>query len=138
MQNLQDVQRLLNTGLCQKLGITIVSLSAHDATATMPVESNTQPHGLLHGGASIALAETLISLAGQVHAQALHGESAAAVGTSFSATHHAPARKGLVTAHVQAEHLGKRTATYIARIKDEDGTAIGTVLGSVKLLATPL
>ena len=79
--------------LLERMGIEILELSATRTTGTMPVEGNTQPYGLLHGGASAALAETLASYAAQVHA----GAGRAAVGIELNATHHRSARSGVVT-----------------------------------------
>jgi len=70
--------------LAGRMGITIVSASASRVVATMPVEGNTQPHGLLHGGASCVLAETIGSLGAFLHA----GPGRMVVGIEISATHH--------------------------------------------------
>ena len=119
--------------LCERMGMDVLSLTASEAHLSMPIAPNRQPHGLLHGGATIALAETAISLAAQLHAESLHGEGAAAVGTSFSATHHAPAREGFVHVTAHAQHLGRTHASYLAEIRHEDGTLVSTVLGSARL-----
>ena len=73
-----------------RMGITIISASAEQVVATMPVEGNTQPFGLLHGGASCVLAETIGSLGAFLHA----GPDRAVVGIEISATHHRGARDG--------------------------------------------
>src|SRR6478735_4668618 len=79
--------------LLERMGIEVTELSAQRAVGTMPVAGNTQPFGLLHGGASAVLAETLGSYAAQVHA----GPGRAAVGIELNATHHRAARSGSVT-----------------------------------------
>lgn len=108
--------------LLEKLGITLTELSAERAVGTMPVEGNTQPYGLLHGGATAALAETLGSYAAQVHA----GPGRAAVGIELSATHHRSARAGLVTGTATALHLGSTLASYQVVVEDVDGRRICT------------
>lgn len=108
--------------LIERLGIEMIELSAGRAVGTMPVEGNTQPYGLLHGGASAALAETLGSYAAQVHA----GPGRAAVGIEINATHHRSARSGLVTGTATAIHLGGRLATYQVVVEDEGGRLLCT------------
>src|SRR4051812_21609366 len=82
--------------LADRLGITLVEVSIERIVATMPVEGNTQPYGLLHGGASVALAETIGSVGAAMHAMQKSG--GIAVGVDISATHHRAVRAGLVTA----------------------------------------
>ncbi|GCE75930.1 PaaI family thioesterase [Cellulomonas biazotea] len=108
--------------LLERMGIEVVELSAGRAVGTMPVEGNTQPYGLLHGGASAVLAETLGSYAAQVHA----GAGRAAVGIELSATHHRSARSGLVTGTATALHLGSTLATYEVVVEDADGRRLCT------------
>ena len=74
--------------------------------ATMPVEGNTQPYGLLHGGASVVLAETLGSIGSALHA----GPDRVAVGIDINATHHRAARPGSVTGVATPLHLGSTMA----------------------------
>ena len=69
----------------------------------MPVEGNTQPYGLLHGGASVVLAETLGSLGSAVHA----APDRISVGVDINATHHRAARSGTVTGVATPVHLGR-------------------------------
>lgn len=103
--------------LAERLGVRIVSLSPQECVATMPVAGNTQPYGLLHGGASAALAETVGSFAANAHAQQRHpGGNAHAVGLELSITHHRGARDGIVTATARAQHLGRTTATYLVEL----------------------
>lgn len=109
-------------GLADRMGIQFQEASAERVVATMPVAGNTQPYGLLHGGASVALAETLGSLAAAIHA----GPGRGAVGIEVSATHHRSAREGEVTAVASAIHLGRRTATYEIVVTDDAGRRLCT------------
>lgn len=128
------VRASLKGTLCERMGMEIVELRPDGGIMTMPIEGNTQPVGLLHGGASIALAESLVSLAGVLHGWDLYGEGAQAVGTTFSATHHKPGRTGTVTATARAQHLGRQVTSYLVEVRAEDGTLLCTVLGSAHLL----
>ena len=71
-------------GLAQRMEIELVLCSSARVVARMPVEGNTQPYGLLHGGASVVLAETLGSIGSAIHA----GPGRIAVGVDINATHH--------------------------------------------------
>lgn len=110
--------------LLARMGITILESSAERAVGTMPVEGNTQPFGLLHGGASCVLAETLGSIAATMHAQERF--NGFAVGLEISATHHRSARSGVVTGVATAIHRGGTVATYEIVITDEDGQRLCT------------
>lgn len=112
----------------------LLTLDARGGTATMPVEGNLQPAGLLHGGATIALAESIASFAAIVQAREVHGEGAQAVGTSVSALHHRSARSGTVTATCSARHLGRQVASYLVDVHDEAGTLLSTITVSTQLL----
>ncbi len=89
---------------------------------TMPVEGNTQPFGLLHGGASCVLAESLASIAAVLWA----GPGRVAVGVDLNATHHRGVRGGSVTGVATPLHRGRSTATYEVAITDEDGRRVCT------------
>ena len=108
--------------LLERMGIELLEASADRAVATMPVAGNTQPYGLLHGGASAVLAETLGSYAAQIHA----GVGRAAVGIELSCTHHRAARDGVVTGTATALHLGRTLVTYQVVVEDADGRRICT------------
>src|ERR1700691_1811068 len=91
-----------------RMGIKIVEASPERIVGTMPVAGNTQPYGLLHGGASCVLAETLGSLGA-----ALHGRPRrATLGIEISATHHRGAAHGLVTGVATLLHGGRTLCTY--------------------------
>lgn len=108
--------------LMQAMGIEILEASAETTRGTMPVKGNVQPFGILHGGASAALAETLGSIAASIHA----GEDRVAVGVELNCTHHRSARSGVVTGAATAIHRGNSVATYEIVIEDEDGRRICT------------
>lgn len=101
--------------LFEKLGIEITELAAERIVGTMPVEGNRQPMGLLHGGASVALAETLGSVGAMVHA----GVGGRAVGIEISASHHRAATTGRVTGVATPIHLGRTLVTYQIEIRDD-------------------
>lgn len=108
--------------LGQKLGIHFTEISAQRLVATMPVEGNTQPAGLLHGGASTALAETMGSVGATLHAE----PGAVVVGVDINATHHRSARSGVVTGTATPLYLGRTMATYEIVITDEAGRRLCT------------
>jgi 1,4-dihydroxy-2-naphthoyl-CoA hydrolase len=108
--------------LLERMGIELLEVSAERAVGTMPVEGNTQPYGLLHGGASVVLAETLGSTAAGVHA----GPGRAAVGIEVSATHHRSAVGGTVTGTATALHLGRTTASYEIVLVDSESRRLAT------------
>jgi uncharacterized protein (TIGR00369 family) len=104
------------------MGVEIVEVTPERIVGTMPVEGNTQPYGLLHGGASVVLAETLGSIGSAMHA---HPEKIA-VGVDINATHHRSATTGLVTGVATPIHLGRSSATWEIVITNEDGKRICT------------
>jgi 1,4-dihydroxy-2-naphthoyl-CoA hydrolase len=108
--------------LAKKLGIELTELSVERVVGTMPVEGNTQPYGLLHGGASVALAETLGSIGAALHA----GPGRMVVGLDINATHHRGMTKGLVIGTATPIHLGRSTAVYEIVIADEAGRRVCT------------
>jgi len=108
--------------LSKKLGIELTEVSVERVVATMPVEGNTQPFGLLHGGASVALAETLGSIGAAMHA----GPGRMVVGLDINATHHRSMTKGIVIGTATPIHLGRSTAVYEIVISDEAGRRVCT------------
>ena len=108
--------------LMERMGIVFVEVGPDRLVATMPVEGNTQPYGLLHGGASVVLAETLGSFGSVVHA----GPDRVAVGIEINATHHRAARSGVVTGTATPLHLGSTMATWQVQVTDEQGRPICT------------
>jgi 1,4-dihydroxy-2-naphthoyl-CoA hydrolase len=108
--------------LADRMGIKILSASASQVVATMPVDGNIQPHGLLHGGASCVLAETIGSLGAFLHA----GLGRTVVGIEISATHHRGVREGEVTAVATLVHGGRTLATYDIVVTDAAGHRVCT------------
>lgn len=108
--------------LLERTGIELATVDADAAAGSMPVAGNTQPAGLLHGGATAALAETLGSVAAQVHA----GPERAAVGTELNITHHRGVRSGRVHGTATAVHRGRSTASYEIVVVDDDGRRVAT------------
>ena len=109
--------------LVARLGITLDDITAQRTTGSMPVAGNTQPRGLLHGGASAALAETLGSYAANAHARTL---GKVAVGVELNATHHRSVRTGSVHGVATALHLGASLASYEVVVRDDAGRLICT------------
>jgi uncharacterized protein (TIGR00369 family) len=120
-----------NGDLGTKMGIEIVEVSGQRLVATMPVEGNTQPAGLLHGGANVVLAESLGSIGAQIHA----GPNRRVVGIDINATHHRSARAGLVTAVATPISLGKTLCSYEIVITDESGQRTCTARITCLILA---
>jgi uncharacterized protein (TIGR00369 family) len=108
--------------LNEKMGIQLTEISAERVVGTMPVGGNTQPYGLLHGGASVVLAETLGSVGSAVHAH----PDRLSVGVDINATHHRSATSGTVTGVATAIHLGRTSACYEVVITDERGKRVCT------------
>ncbi len=113
---------MTNGALGDKLGIELVEVTRERVVATMPVEGNTQPYGLLHGGASVVLAESLGSIGSALHAY----PDRVAVGIDINATHHRSATSGLVTGVATPVHLGRTSACFEIVVSDERGKRVCT------------
>jgi uncharacterized protein (TIGR00369 family) len=125
---------MMNGGtLGEKMGIEFTEVTAQRVVGRMPVAGNTQPFGLLHGGASVVLAESLGSVAAMMHA----GEGRIAVGIEINATHHRAARSGFVTGVATALSLGRTLATYDVLITDDDGNRVCTSRITCLIRPTP-
>ena len=109
--------------LAEKMGITLLELSAERAVATMPVVGNTQPLGVLHGGAHVVLGESLGSFAANVWAY----PDKFAVGIEVNASHSRSVTEGIVTATCEAINLGKTITVHQISIRDEAGKLLSTV-----------
>jgi 1,4-dihydroxy-2-naphthoyl-CoA hydrolase len=105
-----------------KLGIELVSLSHDEVVGTMPVAGNRQPYGLLHGGASAVLAESLGSTLAALHAL----PERFPVGLELACTHHRSATDGLVTGVARPLHIGRSTSTCEIVVSDEQGRRVCT------------
>ncbi len=117
--------------LAEQMGITIVELSATRSVATMPVEGNRQPAGILHGGAHLVLGETLGSLAANVWA----GSGFVAVGIEINASHTRSIASGMVTGTCTAIHLGRTMTTHEVAVTDSAGNRLSTVRISNMIIA---
>lgn len=106
-----------NTAM-EPLGIVFTEIGPDYLRATMPVDARThQPYGLLHGGASVLLAETVGSTAGMLCV----GEGQGCVGIEINANHLRGVRSGTVTATARPLHVGRSTQVWEIRIEDDAG-----------------
>ena len=119
-QIIEGFARLSEGTLPGRMGITVSAAVAEQVIGSMPVDGNIQPYGLLHGGASCVLAETLGSLGAALHA----GPGRFAVGIEISATHHRAVSGGVVTGVATRVHGGRTTATYEIAISDGRGRRV--------------
>ncbi|WP_374754892.1 hotdog fold thioesterase [Pseudonocardia sp. N23] len=108
-----DPAELLST----RMGIEIVSMSLEEVVGRMPVAGNLQPFGLLHGGASAVLAESLGSTLSALHAL----PERFPVGLELACTHHRAATTGFVTGTARPLHVGRSTSTSEIVVVDEEG-----------------
>ncbi|MUL40767.1 hotdog fold thioesterase [Streptomonospora sp. PA3] len=108
--------------LGERLGLEMLEASTERVVGRMPVEGNTQPYGLLHGGASCVLAETLGSVGSMIHA----GEGRIAMGIEINATHHRSATQGHITGVATPVHLGRTLATWDIVVSDDQGRRVCT------------
>jgi uncharacterized protein (TIGR00369 family) len=108
--------------LTERMGIEIVDTDPNHLVATMPVAGNRQPYGLLHGGASAVLAETV----GSYSAALLAGPDHIAVGIELSCSHNRSASEGLVTAVCTPIHVGRTLSMFEIVVSDSQGRRICT------------
>ena len=118
---LEQVNALAAGTLHERMGVRFTEISRTRAVATMPVAGNTQPYGLLHGGASVVLA----------------GPGRAAVGVDINATHHRPVMSGTVTAVATPIAVGRTTASIEIVITDEEGRRTCTCRFTAQLRDAP-
>ena len=132
MADFMEILRERGSGaLDKKMGIVITEASPTRLVATMPVEGNTQPLGLLHGGANVVLAESLGSIGTQLHA----GPDRRIVGVDINATHHKSATSGIVTGVATAISLGKTLCVYDVVITNDAGERTCTARITCLILA---
>ncbi len=105
-----------------RMGIELVEIDPNRMVATMPVTGNRQPYGLLHGGASAVLAETLGSIAAALHA----GPDNIAVGVELNCTHHRSATQGRVTGVCTPLHVGRTMSSFEIVLSDENDRRVCT------------
>ncbi len=116
------VNRMSEQTLAANLGIQFTEVGADFMCAQMPVDRRTlQPYGLLHGGASLALAETMGSVASTA---LIDLASQAAVGLEINGNHLRSVEHGVVTGTVRPIHIGRRTHVWDIRIEDEEGRLV--------------
>jgi 1,4-dihydroxy-2-naphthoyl-CoA hydrolase len=114
---LEKLRANATANLADTLGIQITELTPERVVATMPVDQRTrQPFGILHGGASVALAETVASLGGTMNVDL---ERFHVVGVEINANHIRAKRDGIVTGTATPIHLGRSTQVWEIRIVDE-------------------
>jgi 1,4-dihydroxy-2-naphthoyl-CoA hydrolase len=117
LRTLEDLNANRGGTLIENLGILFTEIGADFVRGTMPVDARTaQPYGLLHGGASVALAETLGSMGAAMCVDAAEYQ---VVGQEINANHVRAARRGLVTGTARAVHLGGRTHVWSIDIVNE-------------------
>jgi uncharacterized protein (TIGR00369 family) len=120
--------------LLDLMGIVITEATPDRVVATMPVKGNIQPYGLLHGGASCVLAESLGSIGSALHAAA-YGK--VAVGVDINATHHRAVRDGVVTGVATPIYLGRTTTSYEIVITDDRDKRVCTARITCQLIQAP-
>jgi 1,4-dihydroxy-2-naphthoyl-CoA hydrolase len=120
----EDIVRLVNEnmrgGLPQKLGIEYLELTGERVVARMPVAGNVQPYGILHGGATAALCETVASVGTALQVPA----EKRVTGIELNINHLRAVREGFVTATGTPVHLGRTTAVWDIRVHDDDDRLI--------------
>ena len=114
---LEEVRKFQRDTMGEHIGIEITGIGPDSLEATMPVDNRTmQPDRILHGGASVALAETLGSVGGSM---CVDRERFQIVGQEINANHLRPATGGLVTRRAKPIHLGRRSQVWNIEITDE-------------------
>lgn len=113
-----------------KLGLVFTRMDVDHVEATMPVEGNTQVVGILHGGATAALAETLGSFAAAIHAQGKKNP----VGVDLNITHHRAAVSGVVRGVCTPVHLGRTSTSHEIAVFDEHGRRVASARITNQLL----
>lgn len=117
-----EIQSQLHKGMAEHLGIELTLLTPDKVVGTMPVDDRTrQPFGLLHGGASAALAETVASLGAFMN---VDPATQAAVGVELNANHLRGKTDGMVTATATPLHRGRTIHVWEIRIEDEESNPI--------------
>lgn len=117
-QILAAVREMAAGTIDERMGIEVTEASPERVVGRMPVAGNTQPFGMLHGGASAVLAESLGSIGAALHA---HQFGRIPVGIELNLSHHRAARSGWVTGVAEPAALGRSLATFLITITDEEG-----------------
>lgn len=134
MSEIEFSEQMFKGPLTDRMGIEILEATPQRLVGTMPVKGNEQPFGLLHGGASCVLAESLGSIGSVLHGAPM---GKVAVGVDINATHHRAARDGVVTAVATAIYLGRTTTTYDVVITDDRDKRICTARITCQLIQAP-
>jgi 1,4-dihydroxy-2-naphthoyl-CoA hydrolase len=114
---INDIQWMLQENMCAAIGIEITEITPDSIKGRMPVDNRTvQPMKILHGGASVALAETLGSVGSNL---IVDNSKYACVGLDINANHLRPASAGFVYAEAKPIHIGKKTHVWSIEIKNE-------------------
>jgi 1,4-dihydroxy-2-naphthoyl-CoA hydrolase len=120
--NISDLNALSTNTIAQQLGIVFTLIADDRIEATMPVDRRThQPMGMLHGGASVTLAETLGSVAAML---CIDMNKQFCVGLEINANHIRSVTQGLVTGVARSIHIGKKTQVWDIRISTETGELV--------------
>lgn len=115
--NIENLNALASETMAQHLGIEVVEIGEDHLVMKMPVDHRTiQPAGVLNGGASMALAETVGSLAGTLCLE----EGKICVGQSITGNHMRPVRSGYVYGKATPQHLGRKTQVWEIRITNDE------------------
>ncbi len=130
---LELIMRTTPGSLVARMGIEITSVARDRLEATMPVEGNRQPYGLLHGGASCVLAESLASWGAGLNAW----PDRVAMAIEINASHHRTATEGVVRGIATPLRLGRTISTWSVEIHDDDGRLVCTARVSCALRETP-
>lgn len=134
MSNANELKNPSRPNLAGTLDIDVVEMTKERVVARMPVAPKVhQPFGLLHGGASVALAETVASIGGWMN---VDREKEGVVGLEINANHLRGKRDGVVTAVATPVHVGRRTQVWEIRISDEQDKLV--CLSRCTLAVVPL
>lgn len=129
--SIEQLNQLCQHSAVAHLGIEFTEIGERSLTATVPVDARTvQPFGLLHGGVSALLAETLGSAAAMLHC----AENQMPVGTELNISHLKAIKNGKATATATPLHLGKESQVWQVEQRDEQGNLCAVSRVSVKLL----
>ncbi|MGQ0829576.1 MAG: hotdog fold thioesterase [Bacteroidota bacterium] len=119
---LEDIQWMLKDNMCEAIGIEITEITPDSIKGKMPVDHRTvQPMKILHGGASVALAESLGSVASNL---IVDTSKYTCVGLDINANHLRPASSGFVFGEATPIHIGKKTHVWSIEIKNEQGKLV--------------
>ena len=117
LRSVDEMNALMRNTLAETLDIRVEAIDEESVTASMPVDARThQPMGILHGGASVALAETVGSMSAAMAA----AQGTVCVGLDINANHLRKVTSGRVTGVAKPIHIGRTTQVWEIRIRDED------------------